>query len=71
MAIQYGETRSKLIELSRINQNIVDMLVALEKDTFFGMALTPSQIIELKLKIKSAGDDLKTVAGEIKELVKE
>ena len=75
MAIDYYETTKKVNELNRIIINIIDMLVILERGTLINtplnsVTLTTSQISGLKLNLENQGNTLKTLAGEIKDLIK-
>ena len=69
MAIDYQPVRIKVNELSRSAIKIVDMLGLIESETAGGEALTLAQINSLKTRSKTEADNLKTIAGEIKNLV--
>ena len=76
MPIDYEETRAKINELNQLAIKIVDTLAVLERGTITmpppnSVTLTPTQITNLKDNLKTMGDDLKVIAGEVKGLVKE
>lgn len=73
MAINYNGARQKVNELNRIAIKIVDMLAILERGSIVNavIVLTPGQVTEMKVHLETEGNTLKTVAGEIKDLVKE
>ena len=77
MAIDYNLVRQKVNNLNRTAIVLVDMLSILEKgaigvqiNAIEQIPLTPEQLDSLVLEIKDAGDDLKTIAAEIKNLIK-
>ena len=76
MAINYELVRTKINELNRTAISIVDMLAILERGTLIdtplnSVTLTQTQIDGLKANLESEANNLKTIAGEIKEIVKE
>jgi len=76
MAIEYEEARAKINELNQLAIKIVDTLAVFERGTITmpppnSVTLTPTQITNLKDNLKTMGDDLKVIAGEVKGLVKE
>ena len=76
MAINYNLARQKVNELNQVAIKIVDILAVLERGCIIipppdSVTLTTAQITQLKLNVKTLGDDLKTIAGEIKEVIKE
>ena len=68
MAIDYKEVGSKVNELNRSAIKIVDIASTLEKGTLFGEPLNLGQISGITNSLKSEADNLKTIAGEIKNL---
>ena len=76
MAINYNGARAKVNELNQSAIKIVDILAILERGVIIvpppnSVTLTATQIDQLKLNVKTLGDNLKTIAGEIKTLVSE
>ena len=76
MAINYELVRTKINDLSRTAIKIADMLTILERGTLIdtpldSVTLTQAQIDGLKANLESEANNLKTIAGEIKEIVKE
>ena len=69
MAIDFNGARQKVNDLNRSAIRIVDMMASLESGALFGMALTQTQITTLNNQLKSEADNLKTIAGEIKNMV--
>jgi len=76
MAIDYDLARQKVNELNRTAVIFVDMLNIREKgaigvqiNAIEEISLTPEQLTSLEKELKDAGDDLKTIAGAIKQLV--
>ena len=76
MAIDFDGARAKVNELNQTAVKVVDILAILERGAIIvpppnSVTLTATQIAQLKLNVKTLGDNLKTIAGEIKNLVTE
>ena len=74
MAIDYNLARAKINELNRTAITLVDGLVLLERDALLldsiPVPLTPGQVSSLQSVLEAEANDLKVIAGEIKDIVK-
>ena len=76
MPIDFEGARAKVNELNQSAIKLVDILSVLERGAIIvpppnSVTLNQAQIDQLKLNVNTIGDDLKIIAGEIKNLVKE
>ena len=69
MAINDDLAKQKVNELNRSAIKIIDILTALEQEKLYEVALTSDQITALKDKAKKEGNNLKDLAGNIKDIV--
>lgn len=75
MVIDSELVRQKVNDLNRICIRIVDILAILERGTLAetmldSVNLTASQINGLKANLELEGDELTTLSGEIKDMIK-